>query len=272
MSACHFRDSVPYGDSPCFLKVSPNGHEIYYKDLISNSQSGLSSTLNLKNNDSLFISAGWQDDTGIENIGIFKCDTLGNISKTKIIFQNIPYDLNSTLFTYDGNYLAAGHLNPSGGNTKIYLYKFTSNLDYAPLNTTLLVYDSLCPHQIISDTTNLDDCAVITNVDDPFKNPDKFNLTIYPNPARDKLTIEIPGKLARKTSSGSMQITTIYHQWNTATLEIYDLSGKLVFSKEISKQTEKLDLDVGLWHSGMYEARLVFMNQVVAGAKFVVQK
>ena len=186
--------------------------------------------------------------------------------------QNDNYSLHAALFTYDNNYAIIGYFDPTNTGTKIYLYKFNLNLDNAPLNTEPRVYDSLCPHQIVSDTTNLDDCAIITNVDDPFRNPEKFNLTIYPNPASDKLTIEIPDKLARKTSTGSMQITTIYHQWNTATLEIYDLSGKLIFTKEISKQTEKLDLDVGSWHSGMYEARLVFMNEIVAKGKFVVTK
>ena len=271
-SGRHFRQTAPYGDSPCFLKVSQTGQVAYYKDLISNSIYGGSETLNLKNNDSLFISAGWEDVNSNHDVGIFKLDTVGNITVTKILFQNEIYGISKALFTYDEKYLAAGSFTQSSSNTKIYLYKFTSNLDYAPLNTTPLVYDSLCPHPIVSDTTSLDDCAVITSIDDPFKNPEKFNLTIYPNPACDKLTIEIPDKLAKKTASGSMQITTIYHQWNTATLEIYDLYGKLIFMKEISKQTEKLDLDVGPWHSGMYEARLVFMNEIVARGKFVVSK
>ena len=178
----------------------------------------------------------------------------------------------SSIFTFDGNYLTGGNFNPDSTSTKVYLYKYTSNLDYAPLNTQPRVYDSLCPHQIVSDTTNLDDCAVITGIDDPFKNPEKFNLAVYPNPANDKLTIEIPGKLARKTGSGAMQITTIYHQWDKASLEIYDLSGKLVFSKEINKQTERVELNVGTWQTGMYAARLVFMNSIVAEAKFVVER
>lgn len=65
--------------------------------------------------------------------------------------------------------------------------------------------------------------------------------------------------------------TTYYHQWNTTTLDIYGLFGKLIYSKEIPKKTENVELDVSLWHAGMYVARLVFMNEVVAVAKFVIQ-
>ena len=265
-----FRQTAPYGDSPCFLKVSPTGQAVYSKDLISNSQLGGASTLLLKNNDSLYITATWKDLNNIFNVGIFKLDTVGNISKTKIVIQNVIYYLMSSLFTYNNNYLTAGNFNPDSTNTRIYLYKFTSNLDSAPLNTQPRVYDSLCLNPIVSDTTNLDDCAVISGIDDPFKNPEKFNLIIYPNPARDKLAIEIPEKLKRQTSSGSIQVTTIYHQWSSAILEIFDLFGKRIYSKEISNQTEIVQMDVSSWNDGMYEARLVFMNQVVAGAKFVV--
>lgn len=273
MSAGDFRNDYPYGSSPCFLKVSPNGQEVYYRDLISNSITGGAGTLNLKNSDSLFISGGWQDTSHVNYWGIFKCDTLGNISKIKIIPPvNNGYGIMSSIFTFDDNYLAAGITFPDSNNAKVFLYKFTSNLEYAPLNTQPRTYDSLCSHPIISDTTSLDDCAIITDIQDPSKNPEKYNLIIYPNPVKDKMTIELPQYLQRNTSSGSIQITTIYHQWKNSTLEIYNLFGKLMYSKEIPKTTEKIVLDVSSWNSGMYAVRELFMNEVVANAKFVVEK
>jgi hypothetical protein len=271
MSARHFRDSIPNGDSPCFLKVSPSGQEVYYKDMIANSLYGIATTLNIFNNDSLFISAGWTDTNNINTVGFFKSDTLGNITKTRIIFQDFMYGITSSLFTFDNKYLAAGNFNPTSPNTKIYLYKFTRNLEYAPLNIQPKVYDSLCPHPIVSDTTSLDDCAVITEVYDPVKTPEKFNLLVYPNPAKDKLTIDLPQFLLRQTSLGTIQINTIYHQWNTSFLEIFDLNGKLMYSQEIPKNIEKVELDVSSWQGGMYVARVVFKNEVVAKSTFLIR-
>ena len=271
-SARHTRDSLPFGDSPCFLKVSQNGNEVYYKDLITNSISGGSSTLNLKNNDSLFISAAWTASNNIPNIGLFKCDTNGNISKTKILAQNDIYGINEALFTHNNDYLALGTFDPDSLLTKIYLYKFTANLEYSPLDPRPRTYDSLCPHPVVSDTTSLDDCAVITSVIDPFKTPEKFNITVYPNPAKNAITIGFPQWLLRKTSSGSNNISTIYSKWNTATIEIMDLSGKKLFSKEINQNAENVELNVSSWNEGLYIARLLFMSKVVAKSAFVIRR
>jgi hypothetical protein len=271
MAARHFRYSSPYGDSPCFLKVSPTGEEVFYKDLLPNSNLGKSNTLNIKNNDSLFISADWYDENDSVRVGIFKSDTLGNITKTRIIFKNVFQQLESSLFTYDEKYLTVGDFNPDSTTFKIYLYKFTSNLEYTPLNTQPRIYDSLCPHSIVSDTASLDDCAVITDVYDPVKTPERFNLLVYPNPAKDKLTIDLPQFLLRKTSSGTVQINTIYHHWNSSFLEIFDINGKLMYSREIPNHNEKVELDVSSWQEGMYVARVVFMNEVVAKATFIIR-
>jgi hypothetical protein len=271
MAARHFRYSVPYGDSPCFLKVSSTGLEVYYKDLISNSIYGGSSTLNLKNNDSLFISAAWTDTNNIENIGIFKSDTLGNITKTKILFQNILYSINSTLFSYDEKYLAAGNFNPSTPATKIYLFKFDSNLEYAPLNTQPRIYDSLCPHPIVSDTTSLDGCLVISDIQDPIIHPEKCKLVIFPNPAKDRVTVQLPQYLERQSTVGSTNVTTIYRQWQSTTLEVYSLDGRLVFKQDIPKSQSQMEFDVSPWQRGMYYFRLMYNGQMAAGEKVMLQ-
>ena len=270
-SARHYRVSSPEEDSPCFVKITSNGQEDYYKDLVSNSVSGGSTSLDLHNNDSLFISAAWHDVNNLGNVGIFKTDTLGVISKTKILFQDTPYGIHSTFFTYDDNYMAAGYFSISSSPTKVYLYKFTRNLEYAPFNSQPRVYDSLCPHSIISDTTSLDDCAVITKIHEPDKDAGEFNLTLFPNPVADQLTIVMPERILRQTSAGSFQVSTIYHQWDETTLEIYDLSGKLMLSEPVAGTTKSVKLDVGSWHSGMYAARVVYKNLVVAIARFVVK-
>lgn len=279
-TATHFRDTVPFGGPPCFLKISPSGQGMYYRDLIldsiilgSGTIIGGSSTLNLHNNDSLLISSVWQDRQGNQDIGLLKCDTLGQVSKVKILFQNVFYSLiDNSLLTFNNKLLAGGQFYLPGNNTNIYLYKFSTNLEFDSVYTMPRIYDSLCSYPIVSDTVNLDDCGVISAIHDPLSESDYYRLKIYPNPVKDKMTIELPQYLLRQTSSGSIQIMTIYHQWKTATLEIYDLFGKLKYSNEIPKKMEKIELDVSSWDNGMYVVREVFMNDVVANAKFLVQK
>jgi len=271
MSARHFRDSIPLGDSPCFLKVSPSGQEVYYKDLVGYSQEGGSSTLLLKDNDSLFVGAAWRDSAGTENIGIIKCDTLGNISKTVVLFQDILYSLNAALFTFDAKYVTGGNFNPSGGNTKIYLYKFNANLDPDPGYSQPLAYGSLCPHPVWSDTTTADDCGVITKIDDPLTDPAKYRMRAYPDPAATLINLVIPESLLRRSAFGNYRTTTVYHQWRSATLQIYDFRGQLVFSKEIPKDIRAVPVDVSRWPRALYLARLIFMNETVAETKFLVE-
>ncbi len=277
-TATHFRDSIPFGGPPCFLKISPSGQAMYYRDLIldsiilgSGTIIGGSSTLNLYN-DSLLISSVWQDRHGNQDIGLLKSDTLGHVSKVKILFKNVFYSqFDASLITFNDKLLAGGHFYLPGNNTNIYLYKFNTNLEFDTIYTMPRIYDSLCPYPIVSDTVNLDDCGVISSIHDPLQEPDYYKLKIFPNPANSKITIELPQYLLKQSSSGSVQITTIYHQWNFATLEIYDLFGKLMYSEEIPKKTEKIELDVSSWNSGMYLAREVFMNEVVGNVKFVVK-
>ncbi|MDD4603472.1 MAG: hypothetical protein PHF97_06660 [Bacteroidales bacterium] len=277
-SSTHFRDSVPFGGPPCFLKISPNGQEAYYRDLILDSIIlgpgtivGGASTLNLKNNDSLFISSVWRDRNNVQNIGILKSDTLGVVSKVKVLFQDVFYSsIGESLITFNDKLLASGNFNIPDSTMNIYLYKFNSNLEFDSIYSEPRIYDSLCPYPIISDTVNLDDCGIISSIHDPLREPEFFNLKTYPNPADTKITIEIPQYLVRKSQGNGLTSTTIYHQWNSATLEIYDLFGKRVYSTEIQQKTEKLHIDITGWHSGMYDARIVFMKEVVASAKFLV--
>ena len=271
----HRRQTNPLGDSPGFIKVNQYGEELYYKDLFDNTTFGASYTLKTLNTNRMIISSSWTYSTNglTDTVGLIKCDTLGNILKTKIILVNGTSNLVASAKTFDGNMITSGGFSNSNPyHAKIYLYKVdTTDLEYAVLNTNPYIYDSLCSHTISSDTMNLDDCGVITDVQDPVMHPEKYNLVIYPNPAIDNITIDMPQYLLRKSSSRTIQITTIYHQWNTTTLEIYDLFGTLMYSREIPKKTEKVELDVSSWHEGMYVARVVFMNEVVDGAKFVVQ-
>ena len=95
-------------------------------------------------------------------------------------------------------------------------------------------------------------------------------LLIYPNPARDKIHIDLPHYLKKDNRTSVFNITTFYYQWHSTVLDVYNVFGKLIYSKEVPAKTEEIELDVGSWDNGIYIARLTYLNEVVASAKFVI--
>jgi hypothetical protein len=108
-------------------------------------------------------------------------------------------------------------------------------------------------------------------IDEPFKNPETGRLKVFPNPARDILNIVIPEQLKTENHSPVFNLTTVYHQWHSAILEIYDLFGRRMFSKEVLQSEKEVAVDVSLWPGGMYVVRLVYNGQTVGNGKVMVE-
>jgi hypothetical protein len=104
---------------------------------------------------------------------------------------------------------------------------------------------------------------------DPVKNPEKTKLKVYPNPAEGNVTMELPRYLIKSSTGSGITSTTYYHQWKSIRLDVFDLSGKLMYSQEIPGRTDKVELNISSWPAGMYVARIVFMNDIVEVEKFV---
>jgi hypothetical protein len=271
-SARHFRDSIPFGDSPSFLKIDSAGNEIYYRDLIDSTKLGMSNTLNFINDSVILIAGGWSYHTNIsDSNGIIKTDTLGNILKTKILLANVVNTFQAAIVTHDEKYLVTGGFSVNGALPHIYLYKLNFNLDFDTLYNTPFIYDSLCPHMIVSDTSDLDDCSVITAIREPEEYEKESRLLVYPNPASNQITVEFPKCLIRKSFGHGMHSTTIYHQWINTRLDVLDLSGRLIVSGDVAKDESCVVISTSSWPDGMYLVRLIFMNEVVSEAKLVIK-
>jgi len=77
------------------------------------------------------------------------------------------------------------------------------------------------------------------------------NVKIYPNPAYDKITIDINN----------------YNQ-EIAVMEIYNLEGKKIMNTE--HRTPNVEIDVSNWKPGIYFGRIIFENGESTEFKFVV--
>ena len=263
--------SPPSDYLPTMFKSGINGQALSCMNLGPNSELGISTTINWFLDSTLVIGTDWQYPGGDDSAVIVKTDTLGNILSTKCVLPHENLFFNGADVTYNDRIIIVG--NSIFSLVKTYVFKLTSNLEYDSVYTRPFTYDSLCPHPIVSDTIPLDDCqVVIVGLDDPVQNPEKTQLHLYPNPAKGQVTVEMPQYLIRKSAGQGIQATTIYHQWDQTRLYVLDITGKLMFSVDVPKKQVSLQLNTSSWLAGIYLARLVFMNEVVATEKFIILK
>ena len=262
-------EKVPYGDAPCLLKTSPDGHEVYNKDLLPNTVLGISNTINWLNDTNLVIGASWAFNEYSGPTGIFKTDTLGNVRAQKT-FMTLSNTISCTAKTFDNKFISVASNVTSQGVYQVYAFKVNSDMQYDTIYNYPFTYDSLCSHPIKSDTVN-PNCDIIVSVSEPDSHPEKSQLKIFPNPATNTIYVIFPEQLVEKVQTQSFFVTTVHYQWKSTTLEAYDLNNKLVFQEEIPKDQTRLELDISAWGKGMYFFRLSYNKNTVAGKKVVIE-
>ena len=206
-------------DTPALVKFSFEGTEDYYQDIMPGACPGGAGAINWLN-DSTFIIKVIGIINNSEILKWIQIDTLG-VEKQAQIYSELWMRYSGHAIMTSDNKIAS--LSSNGGQT-IYFYKLNSNLEFDSIYTMPHVYDSLCPYPIVSDTID-PDCGLIVNIEEPDKIPEMFNLIIYPNPAKDLMTVKIPRYLQKQSGPAGFQVTTVYHQWGTAILKVYDLKG-----------------------------------------------
>jgi hypothetical protein len=202
-------------------------------------------------------------------MALLKTDTMGNVQAIKHLPDPDHNGLWWSAKTFDNKIITIGdsYIN---GSYRITLYKMNSNLEYDSIYTQPFIYDSLCPDTIVSQTINLN-CDVLVGMDEPHSKPETATLKIFPNPADQNLTVEFPKYLVVKDSNNGFGSTTVYHQWKSALLEVYDLSGRRILVKEILQSQPSMEINVSTWPRGMYNFRLEYHNQTVVSEKVVVR-
>jgi len=256
------------GDMPTIMKTDSSGNEISYHDLVPDSWQAVFFNINWFQDSTIELDGGWIMTPGGEGQnGVFKVDRNGNFLDSVNIQQTV-YCFSDAIIDKD-NKLFLVQPKSSSGFWRTYVWKLNSDLEYDTLYTYPYVYDSLCPHPIASDTIPLD--CVIVGLDEPFQNPETGKLKIYPNPAKEKLHIVIPDQIKTQTNSPVFNLTTVYHQWCSAVIEIYDLFGRKMFSKKVLQADKELEIDVSAWPRWMFVVRLVYNTQTVGSEKIVVE-
>ncbi len=256
--------------TPALLKFSSSGYELMNSDLFPTAIAGGSRGICLYRDTNFIMSAGWKFNSNENYIGLVKTDTMGSVRKTIIL----PLDADNTISfnvekTFDDKLISifSNYFNTS---LRMVFVKVNSNLEYDSIYTRHFTYDSLCPHPIVSDTI-VPGCGIV-GIDEALKYPETAALKVYPNPASGRITVEFPKHLVIMNGNSSFGSTTVYEKWKSTILEVYDLSGKNVFQKEIIRAETSLEMNISGWHPGMYFFRLLYKGTLVAGEKVQVSR
>jgi len=260
--------ATPPGDRPTMLKTDSSGNELAYFDLIPDTWQANFFNINWFQDSTLEIDGGWiYTPGGAGQIGVLKVDRNGNLLDSVNLMSTVYCFSDAIVDTDNKVFLVQPLYENNQWNT--YAWKLNSDLEYDTLYTRPMVYDSLCPYPIVSDTIPLD-CEVV-GLNEPFTDPETGRLKAYPNPAGDILHLVIPEKLKAESSNPAFSVTTIFHQWRSATVEVYDLFGRRVYAKEIRPGDRELSIGVAAWPAGMYIVRLVYQGRTVGSEKVVVE-
>jgi hypothetical protein len=191
-------------------------------------------------------------------LGEFVVDTSGN---SVYYYQNHPEitqgNLHPTVKTYDNRFITVATVQNT--NTDILLYKLKADLTQAEIDTNTYVYDSLCPHAIVSDTIYLNDCDIVTALPE-FPTPEAWQqakqtveLTAYPNP------------VSGNTVNFKLKYTK-YH--DNMQLVVYDISGRLLATLPVASGAKTATLNIAGFSPGMHVAVVRDNKKVLGKAVF----
>ena len=203
-SISHYYRSTPYGNTPALLKMDLNGNVIDIFNLAPLGDYGKMFEAKFVTDTTIMASAVWGNSAKPKAVII---DTVGSIIHQTNLLDNEWMAF--TEVTFDSKLLFFTDMLDENDQFDAYLFKLNQQLESDTLYTQLFNYDSLCPHQIVSDTIVQDNCGLIVGdqeikVEAPLTN----FLKIFPNPAGDYCIIEYD--LSRFDGKANIVITDLY--------------------------------------------------------------
>ena len=257
------------GMKASFYKFTREGIPVKLVNVYDQGTASGAKSITFYQDSTLFIGGGY----AIGNTGysmVIKCDTTGNVIKTK----DVPlygFPVAYSALTTDNKVFALGerYLN-SSSHWETCLFKFNQNLEYDSTYTVPRTYDSLCPYAVTPTATINLDCITV-DTEEPIKKPEGSRLKVYPLPATGIVTIALPEYYVMEENKFHIKTTTTYFQLNGAkTIEIVNLLGQKTATYNLADGQTSVDFDVSNWAPGMYLARLICKGKVWAQGKVMV--
>lgn len=264
----HNRIELP-GDSPCLLKTSSSGQQVFYKDLISNSSLGIATVINIWNDTTLALSIAYELNDEFY-VSVITTDFEGNVRNEKVLITGEANTIRGCQVTHDGKLIGVGGFTFEV-DWDIYAFKLNQNLEFDSLYTQPYTYDSLCPYQITSDTTDISVCGLIVDLDEiPEEKPEK-TMRIKPNPANSIVYIELPQYTIVPTNKKFFKVVNYnYSYLSEARLLVYNSTGKLIEEIPCSENNYTITVNVNSWPPGLYIVNLIVKNILYESQKLIV--
>jgi len=257
------RSPPPHKDNSLFMFFDKNGNEFGHFEIQSCSISpevDFNATRSaFRINDTLFISPVFLSigDEPFWSEIVF--DILGNVHN--YVIRGSSAGILRMAVTYDSNYVIGVPVFHNTAFREVFFYKIDQNLQPVPFDTTVYVYDSLCPYPIQSGIINLSECMVLISTD-WIPTPQEYYaririipITIYPNPAKDQITFVLEN--------------TRHHR--NIELRCFNLLGMQQYQTKIQRGQQHASANVSNWPPGMYIAVVYSDGKPVGRGKFVVQ-
>ncbi|PKP15542.1 MAG: hypothetical protein CVU06_16375, partial [Bacteroidetes bacterium HGW-Bacteroidetes-22] len=216
--------------------------------------SGVITGLTYLEPDKLALATTYRDEPGFvpgHNV-IRISDTLGNILNETEEY----YDWNEIfgiIKTTDNHILTTSAYWITPDSLKLFLCKYTLDLEYPATDTRPLVYDYLCAETPQANDTIFPDCDIIMGTAEPMHQTERYSLLASPNPASGELTLTIPNRMMKEWESNGLSSRTLYYTLpDNLQLQFTDALGRMCETVPVSKGTQQVTVDVSRWPAGIY--------------------
>ncbi|NOY50563.1 MAG: T9SS type A sorting domain-containing protein [Chlorobi bacterium] len=235
-------------------KVDSNGNTVFIKELPLSTKASAAYDISWLNDTTFYIIVGSQDSLEVVNhmvsYYLYKLDENASVIDSAFVTDSAVWYSPHTLVTNDNKIVLSDYELNIGPDNWSEIWKFKPNLEYDSTYTQPQVYDTMCPYPITNDTIPLDTTMVIRleHLWETLK-----PMSIFPNPARDRLTI-------------SINIV----KWQERLIKVTDLNGHEILSEAIAPGRAKHEVDISSWPPGIYVFSIFEQGVLLQTEKVVV--
>ena len=237
--------------TPALVKMDMQGEVVDIYDLAPANYYGKLFQSVFISDSTLAGSAIWGSETEATPQAVI-FDTLGNILDSAFLLDN-DY-LSYVRKTYDNKLLYFTEMLDENDNFDAYLFKLNQQLESDTTYTQWFNYDSLCPHQVVSDTIVQDNCGLIVGDVEIKNEPQKEDIIIYPNPAKNNFSVRCQ-----------------LFENNKCKIEVFDIFGGKIVETITTPGENTAQMDIARWKTGLYMVRISKDGKVVGSGKVVVE-